>query len=367
MSVSGRGVANTSTITTRAAADAQEAVPEVSKGGSGSLLDECKWVPEEGPALYKPETFEDMVQDATRCAVRAMEDGETRLEIDFPPLPTSINSYVGKSDDFIDANVSLALRMCQTLAAMGRKPRLVVPDRIELVRSKSRYATGLDFSNVEMGSLEESDNTENWVDPLTMARRGLATIQTMGADVDDPEELVRQAREADVHVILNISTVDLPMVRKYTEEFQSEDKKTAVILFNLELETLRGDLGQVTFPAKSMHYEFLTTFLPVFFLRRRDYSKTVSVAPFIVNYSGCLLRCYPAPWQAMLQQDDKSYACVAENESRYTLQQFKEELLIALGLDEEEGSQMEFWRRGFFKGTWWEVELEEEASDKWRK
>lgn len=42
---------------------------------------------------------------------------------------------------------------------------------------------------------------------------------------------------------------------------------------------------------------FLSTFRPVFFLRPRDYSKSVSVAPFIVNYSGALFREFPGPWQ----------------------------------------------------------------------
>jgi hypothetical protein len=36
---------------------------------------------------------------------------------------------------------------------------------------------------------------------------------------------------------------------------------------------------------------------PVFFLRPRDYSKSVPVAPFIINYSGALFREYPGPWQ----------------------------------------------------------------------
>lgn len=36
---------------------------------------------------------------------------------------------------------------------------------------------------------------------------------------------------------------------------------------------------------------------PVFYVRPRDYSKAVPVAPFIVNYSGALFREYPGPWQ----------------------------------------------------------------------
>jgi hypothetical protein len=42
---------------------------------------------------------------------------------------------------------------------------------------------------------------------------------------------------------------------------------------------------------------FLSRVRPVFFLRARDYSKSVAVAPFIINYSGALFREYPGPWQ----------------------------------------------------------------------
>jgi Domain of unknown function (DUF1995) len=66
-----------------------------------------------------------------------------------------------------------------------------------------------------------------------------------------------------------------------------------------------------------MQYDFLSGFTPVFYIRQRDYSKTVNIAPFIVNYSGCLFREYPGPWQVMLRQDNGEYACVAEGADRY--------------------------------------------------
>ncbi|KAI3802606.1 hypothetical protein L1987_30745 [Smallanthus sonchifolius] len=56
------------------------------------------------------------------------------------------------------------------------------------------------------------------------------------------------------------------------------------------------------------------------------------------------------PWQVMLKQTDNSYACVAEGETRFTLNETKEELLRVLGLNEEQGSQLEFLRRAY-KGT----------------
>lgn len=38
----------------------------------------------------------------------------------------------------------------------------------------------------------------------------------------------------------------------------------------------------------------------------------------------------------------------------------------ALNLAEEKGSTMEFLRQGYTKGTWWEVNTEEEESSVWR-
>lgn len=91
---------------------------------------------------------------------------------------------------------------------------------------------------------------------------------------------------------------------------------SAVVFWNCELDTLRGDLGLFGFPGKDVQYDFLSRCKPVFYVRQRDYSKTVSIAPFIVNYSGCLFREYPGPWQVMLRQDNGVYACVAEDSTR---------------------------------------------------
>lgn len=50
----------------------------------------------------------------------------------------------------------------------------------------------------------------------------------------------------------------------------------------------------------------------------------------------------------MLRQDNGQYACIAEDEMRYNLGEAKEEMMAAMGLDtEEEGSAMQFLRRGY--------------------
>ncbi len=93
---------------------------------------------------YKPASYAEMVQDAVRCVEDAIKQGLTRLEVEFPPVPTKIDGaccpsataalpgpcqqrrnsalrpstqtivrlsagYKGASDMFIDSNVQLAL------------------------------------------------------------------------------------------------------------------------------------------------------------------------------------------------------------------------------------------------------------------
>lgn len=169
--------------------------------------------------------------------------------------------------------------------------------------------------------------------------------------------------DADVYLVINASAVELVAL----EEFVGRAPGTAtVVAFNLELDTARGDLGLPGFPPKSLHWRFLSRFKPVLFLRPRDYSRTVSVAPFLLNYSGATFREYPGPWQVLLRADDGTLACIAERGARYPLGEAKEELLAALGLNTEAPGSLEgFLRRGYKTTTWWENGGPEEESANW--
>ncbi|KAJ7552822.1 hypothetical protein O6H91_06G071400 [Diphasiastrum complanatum] len=314
-----------------------------------------------GVAVYKPESYDVMVGDAAKSLIYALDDGKLRIEVDFPPLPSSFSGYKGTSDEFIDANIQLVMALANKLnKERGITSKLVLPDKPEKRRALQVFQTALEFtSGISFGCLDD----------IPGAGKGFfATIRNV-LDFDFTED-VEDKSQADaapsIYIFINCSTNELPAIEKYVNTLVGS---APVVLFNLELDTLRAcraDLGLLGFPTKDLQYRFLSQFVPVFYIRMRDYSKSIPVAPFVINYSGALFRQYPGPWQVMLKQTDGSYACVAEGKARFTLGQTKEELLTSLGLQEEEGSTLAFLRRGYRSSTWWEDDVELEESSAWR-
>ncbi|CAL8467622.1 g7160 [Coccomyxa elongata] len=301
-------------------------------------------------------THQELVNDATASVRAAIEDGLTRLEVEFPALPGNIDGYKGASDWFIDSNIQLAIAASRILVKeSGKKVHIVVPDGGEYNRSYKMFKATLDIADgITMGHLKEN------------SKGVFSSFNLFGSVPDtDAETLSLAARKADVFIVVNASTIELLDLERYVEETIGS---RPLVLWNLELDTLRADLGLLGFPPKELQFRFLSQFTPVFYIRQRDYSKSVAVAPFIINYSGCIFREYPGPWQVMLRQDNGQYACIAEDERRYNLGEAKEEMMAAMGLDtEEEGSAMQFLRRGYKRSTWWEDAVDLEQTDMWRR
>lgn len=227
-----------------------------------------------------------------------------------------------------------------------------------------RFKQALETSEgVTLGHCMEGKSTYKYVDAnIQNFVSSLTSKFSMGVSYPDPCE---KAGDADMYIAVNCSTIELTDLEDYASD---KVKEKPLVTWNMELDNLRADLGLLGFPPKDLQYRFLSKFKPVFYIRQRDYSKTVAVAPFIINYSGALFREYPGPWQVMLRQDNGVYACVAEEtERRYPLGEFKAELTKAMGLDvEPEGSTAAFLRTGYKTTTWWEDDIDREESNSWR-
>lgn len=312
-----------------------------------------------GRATYRPSTYSELITDAANSVIAALGDGHPRMEVEFPAISGG-DGYKGSSDLYIDTNTQLALAGGKKVAeATGKRVHIVLPDAAEYRRSAKMFKAALESAEgrVTLGHLGEHQP------PLGLSALGSLFGGPPDAGAGSVPEL--GGRSADVFVAINGSAVELADLEAYAEQVVGA---RTLVAWNMELDTLRADLGLLGFPPKDLQYRFLSQFRPVFYIRQRDYAKSVAVSPFIINYSGCLFREYPGPWQVMLRQDNGVYACVAEDgERRYGLGEFKRELMGAMGLDTEaEGSTMAFLRSGYKTSTWWEDDEELEQSNSWR-
>ena len=315
----------------------------------------------DGRPTYCPPSYSAMCVDAFACVKDALDDGEKLLEVEFPAVPGEDADYKAASDQYMDANVQYALKIGNLMyKVMNKKVQVLLPDGIEFRRAREMFTNAMSLTEeVTLNSLDgkkRDGSLQGMFERITKAQ-GLRTERTDEVDEDDDFD------EADAFVLVNVSCGELPDVERFVKK---KAKGRPVLLLNNQLDTLRADLGLFSFPPKTMHYEFLSYFKPAFYLRSRAYSRSIAVSPFVVNYSGAVFREYPAPWQVMIKQSDGVLACIAEDEDRFTLGEAKEEMLIALGLNDPEGSFMKTARTGLITNTWWEVEDDAELSDAWR-
>lgn len=292
-----------------------------------------------------PNTFYQAISQAFSATTAALDAGHTLLEIEFPPLPASqLESAAVSATDVADANLRLVIDFADRWAD-SRRVTLAFPDRIERDRAEeAAEATLAERPHIRIACLRDSR-------PGIFIERLWTT----------PEVEVAIQPDDDIIIVLGASCQELPDV----EALVTAAEGRPVILFNLKLDTSRGDLGLPAFPRKAMHDRFLSRALPVYYLRTRTYSRSLPRPPYIVNYSGALFRVFPGDYQVLLDTSAGNYRRLTTLARRPPLGEVRDILTDGMNLDDENG-QNGFMYKGYKSRTWWEEERPDAASDLWR-
>ncbi|KAG8464500.1 hypothetical protein KFE25_009868 [Diacronema lutheri] len=314
-----------------------------------------------------PASFEALLRQAQASTLASVGDGHRLLEVEFPPLPTAILEDASSSAyDVSDANVRLAVRYAQGL---GKRVAVLVPDRPELERAiKVAGGRQQPYANVSLHSLTGSS-------PVLSgggAQGADNSIEGFFSRIFNIERLgkanVTIVPEAEIYVILTVSCQELPDVERLWAQDVAPNGRKAIVLFNLKLDTQRGDLGLPAFPRKALQHRFLSRVKPAYYLRSRSYSLSLRRPPFLLPFSGALFRVYPGPFQCLLDTGNGRYRMVRQYDRRPALGEFKEDLRQALKVDpEDKGQASDVLTRGYKTKTWFEEDAEGlDESDAWR-
>ena len=335
-------------------------------------------------ATPPPSSFYELHRASIRAARCAMADGHGLLEIEYPPLPANVLEMDDVSAyDVSRANVNLALEFaramssayCSTSSRNG--VAVLLPDEGELrIMYEDLNLDANPHPGVRLTSLRrgiEGDFGDDGGEDHRPFKPENIFIGLLGRGSGGT---VRPLPDTIMYIIVVASAQELPDVEELYEQIKNErdettGQKTVIVLYNLKLDILRGDLGAPAFPGKDLHDRFLSRIKPVYYLRTRQYSRSVSTPPFVLNYQGCLFRAYPGHYQTLLDTGTGRYRKVVGSDIRPPLGTFKEQLTDALRDDgaiakkEDEGALFGFLRTGYKTTTWWEDEREEASMD-WR-
>ncbi|KAL7450028.1 hypothetical protein ACHAWC_004484 [Mediolabrus comicus] len=320
-----------------------------------------------------PSSFFELQRASVRAAQQAISDGQTLLEIEFPPLPAQVLEMDDVSAyDVAKANVNLALDFAKSFTnteEIDGDVAVMLPDESECNIMLEDLKVGeKPYPGVQLTSLRRGEEGDTRIFKPENVFIGLMGRGSGGT--------VKPIDGVGMYVIVVASAQELPDVEELYDQIKNEGeedgKKSPVIVFyNLKLDVLRGDLGAPAFPGKDFQDRFLSRVKPVYYLRTRQYSRSISQPPFILNYQGCLFRSYPGHFQTLLDTGTGRYRKVVGNDIRPALGEFKEQLTDALREEgaiakkEEEGALFGFLRTGYKTTTWWEEERED-ASLEWR-
>lgn len=383
------------------------------------------WKDADGNRIYNwPKSFAEIITQAADSTLTLLKEGHTRVEVDFPPLPLADLDWnvcdTGETR-VVDSNIVHCIAFTKLLlknqdkfakptgkivkmeterdaaeddiaALLKRKfskpetrdpqleraARVVFSSKVEMLRARDiHYNKWQKFRRPDLlrrGYLNEV-NEEDWPGPFE-----------------------------DLYVYVSLQDAsDLNEVRKHVRKVDAVAKKQGRtvrhVLFNLNLNKLRGDIEfyktvagvRPNLATPKIQFDFLASFRNAYFIRFGKYSMSVIRPPWVIDYSGATMRSYPSPWQIFMQDKDGTYRVVDISEKRPTIMAMKRKLIRAWGLARDQGIPVhdateddiyaeadpsnfgsmqknlaQSAREGFGQGQWWELGFDEECSEAWR-
>jgi hypothetical protein len=314
--------------------------------------------PQDDQLAPPPQTMAQCLQQAQDATVAAIQDGDILMDVEFPPLSADLMEDPNTSaEDLAGANTRLATKYAQNLAStLGKKVAIMYPDVPELERAVEQSGSNAPQPGVSLHSLRAG-----WGEAESPA-------QAFFAILGKGKEMVREVPDVDIYVCLTFSAQELPDVEELDTR---EESKKPIILFNLKLDTQRGDLGLPAFPSKDLQWRFLSRAKAVYYLRTRQYTLSLPTPPFVINYQGAIFRQYPGPFQCLLDTG-KTFRPVTTSARRPALGEFKETITQALKFEskgeDSENKGAKFFRTGIKAITWWEEDKQrQELHTDWRE
>ena len=311
-----------------------------------------------------PKSFFELQKDCIQSTRLAVRDGLKLLEVEYPPLPAQVLEMDDVSAyDVAEANLKLAMEYAKGIldsqrdddANSIRNIAILFPDEAEADFAIDKAGGKNPLPGVTIRSL---------LNPQEIDDRYFKPEQLFLGLFGGRKGVVQPQPEVDLAICLTFSAQELPDI----EELSNVDPDKTIVFFNLKLDVLRGDLGAPAFPSKDFQDRFLSRVKPIYYLRTRQYTRSTSRPPFVVNYQGCLFRAYPGQFQTLLDTGTGQYRRLHGSDIRPALGEFKQQLTDALveqGVLENEGAAIGFLRTGYKTTTWWE-EDRENASMEWR-
>jgi len=314
--------------------------------------------PQDDQLAPPPQTMAQCLQQAQDATVAAIQDGDILMDVEFPPLSADLMEDPNTSaEDLAGANTRLAIKYALNVAStLGKKVAIMYPDQPELERAVELSGSNAPQPGVSLHSLRAG-----WGEAESPAQAFFALL-------GKGKEMVREVPDVDIYVCLTFSAQELPDVEELDTR---EGSKKPIILFNLKLDTQRGDLGLPAFPSKDLQWRFLSRAKAVYYLRTRQYTLSLPTPPFVINYQGAIFRQYPGPFQCLLDTG-KTFRPVSTSARRPALGEFKETITQALKIEskgeDSENKGAKFFRTGIKAITWWEEDKQrQELHTDWRE